>query len=220
MRIEGDQKSPKPAPPKPWLSGFCGKDNPPESHAQCKGRRDDGTPCRCGHHAAERLLAHAHQIRSDADWILTVDLDGIDVESGARIAHELLMARKAISAAEEFVAKHVAEQWDGKWSDTLTVDGVGQVGPYRTRNTTWDHDDAVRDLVTARMEKAGGEMPDPMDVVRWVLSLVHVDYLRVGQLKEQGLDADEYRHTTYGTVRLRIKSDDMVGGTSREEASA
>lgn len=169
-------------------------------------------------HAAREMLTRAATVHVVADELLAYDLDDMTVEDAARIADECRKARAALSAAEEFLAKHVAHVWQGKWTDQLTVDGVGRVQPYRTYNDRWDHDEIVDQVVAAHMEETGGEVPDPMTVVRWLLSAAHVDYWRGGKLKELGVDVDDVRHREYGVPRLRIKSgsDHMVGDTVGE----
>jgi hypothetical protein len=157
-------------------------------------------------------------VRRSADAVLAFDLEGIGWEDSARIAAEVKSAALSLYAAADFLAKHTAEQWPGKWRDEQHIPGVGSVHPYRSANTKWDDDEVVEALIEKRMSDAGGEVTDPMSVVRWLLSAAKVDYWRVKELKALGLDPDEYRHTTYGTVRLGIKNDRMPGDTTREGA--
>jgi hypothetical protein len=208
---------PKPAPPKPWVSGFCNPANPPDSHGRCHGSYE-GRPWRCSCHAVDRLLAHVHGIHVSADAVLTYDLDGIGWEDTARVAAEVKSAVEALFAAAEFLAKHAANQWPSAWKDAQHIEGVGTVRPYRSSNTKWDDGEVVEALVEKRMAATGGEIPDPMTVVGWLLDAGKVDYWRTGKLKELGLEPDDYRHTTYGTVRLGIKNDRMVGDTTRDDS--
>lgn len=212
--------SPKPKPPKPWLSGHCNADNPPEIHRQCHGSFD-GRPCKCTHHAAERLLAHATGLHHSADAVLTFGLDGIGWEDTARAAAELKKAREAISAAEEFLAKHVADQWPSAWRDEQHLEGVGAVNPHRPIRSTWDTDETIKSVVKKHMEDAGGEVPDPLIVAKWIADVAHIDYFRSRDVGALGIDVSELRTFEKGNVRLRIKlSDHMVGDTTREEGSA
>lgn len=208
--------APKPTPPKPWISGFCGKGNPPDSHQRCRGTYE-GRPCKCPHHAAERLLAHATGLHHSADAVLTFDLEGIDWEATVRVAAELAAARKAVSAAEEFLAKHAGAVWPGPWREQQVVEGVGTANPYRTADRVkWDDDGLVKKVVERRMAAAGGVQPDPLETARWITDAAAFSYWRVGKLADLGIDVDEYRAKKRGNVRLRITTDHMVGDTTRE----
>jgi hypothetical protein len=167
-----------------------------------------------GKRAAEALLAHVRDVREQADAVLTMTLDDISWDDAVRIAHEIKMAKEALGAAEEFVAKHAASVWPAKWKDKQTVPGVGRAQPYRPGNTRWSEDEVLEDVVEKRMAELGGEMPDPMAVVRWVQTVAKLGYFRVGKLEELGLKPNDYRHTEYGSVRLRIESDDVIGATT------
>jgi hypothetical protein len=169
-----------------------------------------------GQRSAAALIAHVRGIREQADAVLTMSIDDLDWDDAVRVAHELKMAKAALAAAEEFVAKHAGAVWPTPWKEEQTVDGIGRANPYRNRNTNWDNDDVVKEVVDRRMAALEGEIPDPRDVVRWITEVAHIDYFRIGKLRDLDIDPNEYRHTVYGTVRLGIKSDDVIGATTHE----
>jgi hypothetical protein len=202
---------------KPWLSGYCNPSNDADSHDRCLGAYDS-RPCKCPHHLVERLMSHAHGIRVSADAVLTFPLEDIGWEDAVRVAAELKAAREAVSAAEEFLAKHAAQEWPSVWRDEQHIEGVGSAQPYRTKSRVkWDHDGLVKAVVQHHVETAGGEVPDPLEAVRWISDAAQFAYWRVKHLGELGIEVDDYRSSERGNVRLRITSDDMVGGTTREE---
>lgn len=220
-------KIPKPAPPKPWRSGHCGLDNPPEIHSQCRGSYD-GRPCKCVCHQAvpiaqfppaTRLLAESRHLHEWADGLLTADIEGMDWETSVRIAAELAAARKAIGAAEEFIAKHAGNVWPGKWREAQHIEGVGTAQPYRTKSRVkWDHDALVKAVIDRHMTDSDGVLPDPYTAARWLTDAAQVGYWRVGKLTDLDIEADEYRSSELGNIRLRITSDHMVGDTTGEKA--
>jgi hypothetical protein len=171
-----------------------------------------------GRHNGARLLDAATQLRADADQLLTMDVDHIDVDTCIRIAAAFKMAKGAIGAAEEFLAKHTSEVWQGKWSKDRVVEGVGTGHPYRSSKDVWDHD-VVQAVIDKRMADSGGVLPDPHEVARWLLDVLAVNYFRVGKLEELDIDPQEYRHKEYGSVRLSVKTSDEIGATTRPEAT-
>jgi hypothetical protein len=162
----------------------------------------------------------AKAIHEFADQMLTESIDHLSVEQAIRASDECRKARAALAAIEEFLAKRIGILWDGAWKDKLTVEGVGQVQPYRPAKDKWDDEGVVHELVQKRIEETGGEMPDPLAVARWLLDAGAVSYWRVGVLKELGIDVADYRHREYGTVRLKIEEGSdrhMPGDTVRNE---
>lgn len=202
---------------KPWLSGFCNPANDAESHDRCLGAYD-GRPCKCTHHLVELLLAHTHGIRVSADAVLTFPLEDIGWEDAVRVAAELKAAREAVGAAEEFLAKHAAHVWPSSWRDEQHIEGVGSCQPYRTKaRVKWDHDGLVKAVVQRHVESTGGEVPDPLEAVRWITDAAQFAYWRTRHLTELDIEADDYRSSERGNVRLRITSDHMVGDTVRDD---
>lgn len=168
-----------------------------------------------------RMNAAAQTIREQADALLKMDLDGIDAETAVRINNTLRMARLAIGAAEEFVAKHAAAVWDGKWAKVLTVEGVGTARPYRSASKTkWEHDALVKQVVDCYLTEHDGDLSDPYDLVRAVTAAAAFDYWRTGVLEQLGIDPDDYREQTRGNIRLRITTHDQIGATTHEDGAA
>lgn len=87
----------------------------------------------------------------------------------------------------------------------VEVEGIGMVNVHRSTNRKhWDERSALFAVLDARLQERGGEVPDPAEVVEWVLEVAGINYLRVGALKAVGLRADDYCDTSPGTPQVAI----------------
>lgn len=213
MAIDGETKIPKAKAPKAWLSGHCNSANPLAVHRQCHGSYD-GRPCKCSHHAVEKLLAHVHGIRASADATLAFPLDDLIVDDAARVLHETQMARKALQAFEEFLIERVHDAWGQDFKTPRVVEGVGVIRAFRGKDRkSWEHEALVRDVVDAHLAQLDGEIPDPFTVAGWIREAAGIGYWKTGALNALGLDADEFCESSPGRRTVSISTNDTIGGT-------
>lgn len=167
-----------------------------------------------------QMNAAARTLREKADALLAMDLEGIAWDDAVRAIHELMMARKASAACEEFLTEIVHKGWPGDWKTPQVVEGVGQVKPYRTAaRTEWQHDDLVTAVVDANLQRADGEIPDPFTVARWIREAAGFARWKTGVLRSLGLHIDEFCQSKPGRRTLQIVSDDEIGGTTHKDGA-
>lgn len=89
------------------------------------------------------------------------------------------------------------------------IDGVpGEFSITRGRaRERWEAPEAVRAYVEARIMDNDGEMPDPLQVVAWVLDVVPATAstsLRKKPLREAGVDVDDYFTSEPGSLQVSL----------------
>lgn len=120
----------------------------------------------------------------------------------ARTQVQLLQA--AVGAIEARVI--VARRAEGISGD-VPVQGVGVVSVHRPRNRkAWDHDGLAGHVLDRHLSDLGGDLPPPWDVARWLTDAAHIDYWRVGILRDLGIDVDQFCSSEPGVPTVAIVS--------------
>lgn len=144
-----------------------------------------------------------------------VDAAVCDVEST-----DLTEAATCLSLLREHVARlrqydAALERWiadvfrDQHWRDPQEVTGLGLVEVKRsTTRRMWDHEQAGKAWLAARMEREGGDVPDPFDLLREFRSVATVSGWKVGPFKALGLDVNDYCSTEPGVPHIYITRSD------------
>lgn len=131
--------------------------------------------------------------------------DGPDDYDETATLAMLGILRASVRRAGELDALLVAHLHEhGTWGRRL-VDGIGEVRTYRRpKNVRWDERGTAMAVVDVKMAELGGELPDPHEVVSWLLEAAAVDYYRTGALKALGIDPEDYRHSEKGTRAVDV----------------
>jgi hypothetical protein len=113
--------------------------------------------------------------------------------------------RAAVRRAADLDALLVGQLHDhGTWGRRL-VDGIGEVRTYRRpKNVRWDERGTAEAIIDVKMEERGGEVPEPGEVVAWLLEAASIGYYRTGALKALGIDPEDYRHSEKGTRAVDV----------------
>lgn len=108
----------------------------------------------------------------------------------------------AIGAIEARVI--VGRREEGAFGD-IPVEGVGVVSIHRPKNRkAWDHDALAGHVLDAHLLRLEGDIPDPWTVREWLMGAAHIDYWRVGELADLGIDVDEFCTSTPGRPTVTI----------------
>lgn len=215
---------------RPRLSGFCNPTLPRtdkyDPHQKCHGCdcRAPGCPCNPDPHhedpmpdasapstkdpagTPEDAVAWA---RSAADALNTA-LKGYSPEDWTDAARLLYDLRKVTGTLHALDAGLV--QWlylHGEHGIHLRVDGIpGDLSITRGRaKERWEGEAAAKDYVGARIRALGGEVPDPEQVIEWVLEVVPAARCRVTPLRAAGLDVEDYRVSEPGSLQVGLPKD-------------
>ena len=168
------------------------------AHDDAEDASEPGTP--------EDAVAWA---RSAADALNTA-LKGYSPEDWTDAARLLYALRKVTGTLHALDAGLV--QWlylHGEHGIHLRVDGIpGDLSITRGRaKERWEGEAAVRDYVGARIRALGGEVPDPEQVIEWVLEVVPAAKCRVTPLRTVGLDVEDYRTSEPGNLQVGLPKD-------------
>lgn len=108
----------------------------------------------------------------------------------------LRQERADILATERELEAHIAKRWAAehiRFNSMMPVEGVGAVVVRTgTKRTAWDHDAVLPAVIKAHLIDAGGEIPDPFTLARWVTDACGVAYWRAGVLRGLGIEPDEF----------------------------
>jgi hypothetical protein len=119
---------------------------------------------------------------------------------------EVVLLQAAVGAIEARVI--VGRREEGVFDD-VAVPGVGVVSVARTRNRkAWDHDALAGLVIDQHLTGGDGVAPTPWEVRDWLMQAGHIDYWRVGVLKDLHIDADDYCSSEPGTPKVVIVSSD------------
>jgi hypothetical protein len=131
----------------------------------------------------------------------------LDIEQALTDLRDLRAAQATLRMWDHLLSEWVA---DFLGRNEIDVDGVGHVQVrHGAVRKAWDHPALTRlVLARARDERivtADGEYEDVGEAaVRVLTDCAHIDYWRVGKLRERGVDPDEYVETTPGRVSVVI----------------
>lgn len=88
------------------------------------------------------------------------------------------------------------------------IDGLGEVWVSRGRSKErWAGPEAINEYVDTKITGTGGELPDPRQVVEWVLEVLPATpstSLRVTPLREAGLDPEDFRTSEPGNLSVTL----------------
>lgn len=86
------------------------------------------------------------------------------------------------------------------------LDGLGVMAVRRSRETKqWLKEEALGAVLDKHMEERGGEIPEPWQVLRWLLDAAAVDYLRVTHLRGLQINPENYRVTAPGKPKVTFQ---------------
>lgn len=113
--------------------------------------------------------------------------------------------RASVKRAQELDALLVTHLHEhGTWGRRI-VDGLGEVRTYRRpKSVRWDERGTAEAVIEHHMVELGGEQPDPLLVLSWLLEVAAIDYYRTGALKALGIDPEDYRHSEKGTRAVDV----------------
>lgn len=128
-------------------------------------------------------------------------LDELDAEEATRL---LARIRQGVGTAKDFDALICARLIRERWGPH-EIAGLGIVKYRRTaKSERWDERGAAFAVVAAKMEERGGEMPDPAEVVEWLLEAASVGYFRKTSLRAIGIDPNDYYHSEKGNPAVDL----------------
>lgn len=85
--------------------------------------------------------------------------------------------------------------------------GIGRVGIRRGRDRkAWRHHDVAADVLDAHLTRLQGEIPEPEQVVGWLMEAMNPAYWRVTTLRGLGLAPDEYAESLPGKPHIEFMS--------------
>lgn len=134
------------------------------------------------------------------------NLTDLDLERGFVLYERLGELIRVAQDVKKRLANDIGEAIQS--SGWLTFDGKSVRGRYAAKRTKWDNESLFRAVMDSRppADPETGEIPEetPLDKVRacWPLSGSSV---RVGVLKERGIDADEFCQTRPDGFTLEVQ---------------
>lgn len=127
-------------------------------------------------------------------------LSDLPPEEALRVLYGLRDAIDNLRDVDAALVQHL--YLHGEHGD-VRVEGLPAARVQRNRDRkAWDERGAVRDYVNHQIVSNDGELPDPLQVVEWVLNVVGVNYCRVTPLKAAGLDPKDYCTETPGSLSV------------------
>lgn len=209
---------------KPFISGFCNPTLPRtdeyDPHSQCRGCACEADDCHLSPRASvyDELLAGVLALRAQADRLneATVAANCTRWEEAVQVLHHLRLARATAQVTEEALTKWIATAWrEVGIRDPQEVEGIGVIDVRRGKERkAWDHEGLGPAVIDANLQLAGGEIPDPFTVARWVLAAAAPSYWRTTALKAIGIDPDEWCESKPGRVSVQITTHDHIGATA------
>lgn len=131
-----------------------------------------------------------------------------DWTDAVRLLHRLRSATRVLAQLDSTLTTWV--YLHGEHGLHQQIEGVpGQVDITRGRaKDRWAAEEAVTAYVERKLTETG-EVPDPLDVVAWVLEVVPASpstKLRKTPLRAAGLDVDDYWTSEPGTIQVGLMS--------------
>lgn len=150
----------------------------------------------------------ATQLREAAEALdkATARVDDLPHEVVLPVLASVRESVATVRQCDAGMERYLAQVFDTLgWRDPQEIPGIGVVEVKRsTTRRAWRHDDAARDWLNAYMERLGGELPDPGDVLAAFRKSAQVNGWKVGGFKELGLSVNDYAHTEPGTPKVVI----------------
>jgi hypothetical protein len=127
---------------------------------------------------------------------LPAELDAVtDPVANANLLAVLRQHRQELHTLEQFVENALAKRMPGK---VLEWDGGIATRRKTATNVTWKHADLASSVLVAALVDENGELPsEPVQAVGvrvrdFLFKCAGIAYWRKGELKELGIDPDEY----------------------------
>ena len=160
---------------------------------------------------AETPEDHVAAVRRATDGLneALMGYDPDDWRDAVRLLDRLRQATRVLGALDSSVSTWV--YLHGEHGLHQQVEGVaGPVDITRGREKDrWEGEAAVKDYVEKKLEATGYEVPDPLEVLAWVLEVVPVTAsvaLRKTPLRAAGLDVADYYTSEPGTIKVGTPS--------------
>lgn len=176
--------------------------NPPSSEVE---NRQPDKPWRTGTGAGAAPLEVMVRAFAMAAGDLHLHDDRYEDYDETAVLALLGILRASVKRAGELDALLVTHLHEhGTWGRRI-VDGLGEVRTYRRpKSVRWDERGTAEAVIEYHMEQTGGEQPDPMTVVAWLLEAASIDYYRTTALQAMGIDPEEFRHKEKGTRAVDV----------------
>ena len=131
-------------------------------------------------------------------------------QEAVRLLHDLRKATAVLATADASLVRWL--YLHGEHGIHLRVEGVpGDVAITRGRaKERWEGTAAAQDYVARRIIENDGELPDPEQVVEWVLEVVPASKCRVTPLREHGLEVEDYRTSEPGNLQVTLPRPDLT----------
>lgn len=134
-----------------------------------------------------------------------------DWRDAVRLLREVRRVKETIARADDTLSRWL--YLHGEHGIHLRVDGIpGDVGITRGRSKErWAAPEAVRDYVEAQIVANDGEVPDPLQVVAWVLDVLPSGTstsCKKTALRNAGLDVEDYLTSEPGSIRVDLPRED------------
>lgn len=131
------------------------------------------------------------------------DVAKVDWQEAVRMLDRLRRATDLIGSVHDALVMHVYLTGEHGDQEVEGVKGMVRIARGRDRRS-WEVDRTALAVVEAKMQEREGEMPDPEEVVEWLLEVLHVDYARVTPMRGLGLDPKEFCQDRPGKVGVQL----------------
>lgn len=126
-----------------------------------------------------------------------------DWRDAVRLLHALRRGIERLRTVDAHLVRWL--YFHGEHGQHQTLDGVGPFSITRTRaKERWDVQGTARDYVEAKIGETGGEMPDPLQVVSWVLEVVSSSACRKTAVRAAHLDVEDYYSSEPGNPQVSL----------------
>ena len=128
---------------------------------------------------------------SDQDWTETV-----------RQIHALRQVRADLGRIEALLVQDAYLRGEHGDHD---IDGLGRVSITRARDRRrWDTAAITSAVLDAHLSQGDGEVPTPWETAAWITEVLATSYARVNQLRDLGLDPEDFCSSSPGLPQVRI----------------
>jgi hypothetical protein len=133
-------------------------------------------------------------------------IDQLDVDEATRLLSRIRDAVDVVRKVDSLLcARLIRDRWGAH-----EVEGIGVVRYRRTSvKDRWDERGAAFAVLEARMRERGGELPDPAEVVEWLLEAASIGYYRKTALRAMQIDPGDYFHSEPGNPAVDLPKRDL-----------
>lgn len=152
------------------------------------------------------VTACLFRLTQDAQDLNTALAGGTLTGTGWQDAlHQLARLRAALTTLRALESSYVSHIYMTGEHGKRVLEGLGQVTIQRGRERkAWEHRAVAVEYVDAKLAANGYEVPDPHQVVDWVLEAAAPSYWRVTALRDAGLDPEDYCTSEPGKPSVSI----------------